>query len=186
MKVAVSAGHNPVAPGAAYNGLTEHAAALVWCADLKAALEAYGHDVFEVPTGGLTAKVGAINAEKCDAAIEIHFNSDGGHAGHGCETLYMPGSTAGEQFARAVQHHLAGVFAPDRGAKEGWYRMDRPGHADFPGDVEGDEVADAFLRLTHCPAVIVEPCFIHDLGSVKMHAEGGAALARGITDYLAQ
>lgn len=184
MKIAISAGHNPQAPGAAFGALTEHAAALDWCAALKAALTEYGYDVFEVPTGGLTAKVGAINAEKCDAALEVHFNSDPGHAGRGCETLYMPGSPSAERFARCVQTQLATVIQPDRGAKEGWYRMDRPGHVDFPGDVDGDEVVDAFLRLTHCPAIIVEPCFIHEAAVLALRGPACNEIARGIAEFV--
>lgn len=183
MKIAISAGHYPQSPGAVFGALTEHAAALEWCALIRPALEAYGVDVYEVPTGGLTSKVGAINAERCDAALELHFNSDPSHTGRGAETLYMPGSVEGERFARTVQAHVTEVITPDRGVKEGWYRMDRPGHADFPGDVEGDEVVDAFLRLTHCPAVICEPCFIHEPMVISARGACAQAIARGIIEY---
>lgn len=185
MKIAVSAGHYPGAEGAVCNGLTEHTAAVLWAVELKTQLEAYGFDAWLVPTGTLPRKIGAINAEGCDLALEIHFNSDPQHAGRGSETLYMPGSLEGEKLARAVQSRLGARFTPDRGAKEAWYRMDRPGHADFAGDVDGDEVADAFVRLTHCPAVIVEPLFIHENVMLPM-AEGAKAIARGVAEYLQQ
>lgn len=180
MKVAISAGHYPAAPGAVFGSLTEHAAADEWIVTLKAALESYGMDVFVVPTGLLSRKVGIINAEKCDAALEVHFNSDPGHAGRGSETLYMPGSKLGEHYANCVQNQLGTVAQPSRGVKEGWYRMDRPGHVDFPGDIDGDEVVDAFLRLTHCPAVIVEPYFIHEPGVLVGKDDCCAAIARGV------
>lgn len=184
MKLALSAGHYPASPGAVYGAVVEHTIAVEWVTYLKPLLEQYGLTVFMVPTGALVAKVGAINAEQCDAAIELHLNSDPAHAGTGCETLYMPGSVESQRFAGEVQSKVALVVPPDRGVKEGWYRMDSPGHADFPGDVEGDEVVDAFLRLTHCPAVIVEPLFIHDPRVLSAGPAVCAALARGIANYL--
>ena len=48
----------------------------------------------------------------------------------------------------------------NRGAKDGWYRMDVPGQVDFPGDVDGDEHKDAFTAQTNCPAFIPEALFI--------------------------
>ena len=183
MKVAISAGHNPASPGAVWAGLTEHEAARVWCKELKLDLEAYGFDVFEVPTGTLPRKIGAINAEKCDLALEIHFNSDPGRKGRGSETLYMPGSVEGERFARAIQSRLAAPCAPDRGVKEAWYRMDRPGHVDFAGDEPGDEVVDAFCRLTYCPAVIVEPLFLHEPGVFPPTRAAITAIASGVALY---
>lgn len=183
MKIAISAGHYPQSPGAVFGALTEHAAAFDWVALLEPALQAYGADVFMVPTGVLTAKVGGINAERCDLALELHFNSDPSHAGRGAETLYMPGSVEGQRLALSVQGHVASVIKPDRGVKEGWYRMDKPGHADFPGDVDGDEVVDAFLRLTHCPAVIVEPCFIHEPYVLSARVAVVQEIARGLMEY---
>lgn len=168
MKVAISAGHNPQAQGAQFGTLTEHAAALEWLECLKPALEAYGMDVFVVPTGQLAAKIGAINAEQCTAAIEVHFNSDPAHKGRGSETLYMPGSALGEHFAHCVQNQLGTVAQPDRGVKKGWYRMEVGGQT------------DAFLRLTHCPAVIVEPFFIHEPGVITGKSAACDAIARGI------
>jgi N-acetylmuramoyl-L-alanine amidase len=180
VKIAVSAGHYPQAQGAQHGALTEYVAATDWCASLKLALEQYGVDVFEVPTGQLTAKIGAINAEHCDAAIEVHFNADAARAGRGSETLYCPGSRRGEVLARAIQADLGRVLVPNRGAKEAWYRMDRPGHLDFPGDRDGDEVVDAFVRLTNCPAVIVEPCFIHEPGVLSARGAACSAIARAL------
>jgi N-acetylmuramoyl-L-alanine amidase len=168
VKVAISAGHNPTAPGAVFGTLTEHAAALDWIDTLKHALESFGIDVFVVPTGSLTAKIGAVNAEKCDAAMEVHFNSDPNHAGRGSETLYMPGSALGEHFAHCVQNQLGVVATPDRGVKEGWYRMEEGGQT------------DAFLRMTNCPALIVEPFFIHEPGVIIGKDLACAALARGV------
>ena len=48
--------------------------------------------------------------------------------------------------------------------------MDRPGHSDYPGDLDGDEVVDYFLRKTNCPAVILEPYFIHETARIEANA----------------
>ena len=45
--------------------------------------------------------------------------------------------------------------------------MDYPGRVDYEGDVDGDEKMDYFLRKTHCPAVIIEPEFIHLWGNIQ-------------------
>jgi hypothetical protein len=44
---------------------------------------------------------------------------------------------------------LAENFPPSRGIKEGWYRMNKENGPDF------------FLDKSKCPAVILEPEFVH-------------------------
>jgi hypothetical protein len=75
--------------------------------------------------------------------------------------LCYPGSAKGMELAHAVQKVLAEDFPPSRGVRAGWYRMDRPGVVDYHGDVEGDETIDYFLKYTNCPAIIIEPDFVH-------------------------
>jgi hypothetical protein len=162
MKIAVSAGHNPTAPGAVWGTYVEHTKAVEWQRLLLTYLAARGVSVFTVPTGGLAKKIADINAAQCDLAVEVHFNSDPAHHGTGSETLYCPGSSKGEELADAVQRAISPFCAPNRGAKPGWYRMDLPGHEDYKGDVDGDEVKDAFLAKTNCTALILEPYFIHE------------------------
>lgn len=189
-KIAVSAGHYPAAPGASYadaagNKYTEHAIACAWQATLGHRLEALGHEVIYVKSGTLTQKIAEINAAEPLLAIEIHFNSAknprGDPVGEGCETLYSPKSDTGKVCARFVQSAMERVVPPGRGTKEGWYRMDVPGRVDFPGDVEGDEAADAFLKQTRCVALIVEPEFIH-----RIHIIGAqqASACEAIADAL--
>lgn len=147
----ISAGHYPAAPGATFERFIEHDEAVLW-ADLMA--DQLGEAATLVPTGVLQTKVAFINSRLLngDVAIEIHFNSaiaDGKHVGRGCETLYYPGSEPGEHIATLCQEALALVFPPSRGVKEGWYRMDPTRGPDF------------FLARTKCPAVILEPEFVH-------------------------
>ena len=176
--IAISAGHYPNAPGACWEGICEHEIAREWVRMICASYR----DVFlEVPVGHLRGKVDFINRNDCQMAVEVHFNSASGH-GNGFETLYCPGSTQGKQCAEIINESLIGIFSPNRGVKEGWYRMDRPGVNDYPGDVDGDEKPDYFLRMTKCPAVIVEPEFIHNyyLKILPHETEACEALAKAI------
>lgn len=146
---------------------------------IAAALKRLNVETVIVPPGTLSMKIGLINSKRCDAALEVHFNSDPGRKGRGSETLYTPGSLHGHQLAVLIQKKLAGLCPPDRGVKEGWYRMDVPGRKDYAEDVDGDEAIDAFLARTNCPAVIVEPFFIHELDRIE---SARAAVCQAIAD----
>lgn len=167
----VSAGHYPSKPGASHGSFTEYDEAAVWANRIVEILD----EAVLVPTGFLRQKAAFINARAPSLAIEIHFNSfkvwrdanrdglmtdDEIHAaGRGSETLYYPGSEKGKRFAEIVQTALASVFQPDRGIKEGWYRLNPDNGPDF------------FLAKTSCPAVIVEPEFIHRKGIIQDNRE---------------
>jgi N-acetylmuramoyl-L-alanine amidase len=154
----ISAGHYPARPGAGYNNFYEHDEAVLWSREIFDALTDLSKSddpiAFEVPTGVLRDKVSYINhrAQSNSIAIEIHFNaavdSAGNNIGKGCESLYMPGSELGQKIAKRLNDAIALDFEPNRGIKEGWYRMDKRKGADF------------FLEKTSCPAVIIEPEFI--------------------------
>jgi N-acetylmuramoyl-L-alanine amidase len=177
----LSPGHYPADPGACFQAgqrlYCEHGEALDWVH--RIAHYARQRVMVDIAPGlWLGDKVRWINrhAPRAELAAEIHFNSDPKRAGRGSETLYCPGSEAGALAARIVQGSMAGLFPPDRGAIEGWYRMDRPGHVDYPGDVEGDERVDYFLKATACPALILEPEFIHN--RQKLHDQRDTACER--------
>jgi len=179
--ILLSAGHYPEKQGACHNGWCEHPVA-VWWADITANLIRGQMPVDIVPTGRLSQKVRYINEQK-DVALmcEIHFNSDVSKRQSGSETLYCPGSRKGKIAAEIVQAELAGVFPPSRGAKEGWYKMDKPGQEDYPGDVEGDEKPDYILAYTKPVALIVEPEFIYNKTLIEQRRTAGcAALAKGL------
>ncbi len=187
--IALSAGHNPNSPGACYpprdkGGTCEYSEAVIWVTLLRHLLEEE-YLVVEVPTGRLTDKVKNINALNVDMAIEIHFNACGGCSASGSETLHFPGSITGKDAAQNIQDELGKVFTPDRGAKAGWFRMDRPGVEDYPGDIDGDERPDYFLRKTNCVALIIEPEFIHNHYKIsELRHEGAVAIARGVQKSL--
>ena len=172
----VSAGHHPASPGAKWERFIEHDEAVIWSHELAACI---GNDCLEVPTGVLRDKVDFINSRimNGDIAIEIHFNAARNAAdepiGNGCETLYYPGSIRGKSLATLCQTALAASYPPSRGVKEGWYRMNPEKGPDF------------FLAKTKCPAVILEPEFVHHSELIENNREAAvidlaAALIEGV------
>jgi len=160
--IAISIGHFQAAPGACWKGQCEYELATTWAQLIYDELK-FRTEVALIAPGKLPAKVAEINDLNTDLAMEIHFNACGGCGASGSETLYMPGSVKGKQAAEIIQHGMVQAMRTrDRGVKEGWFRMDRPGIKDYPGDIDGDEQPDYFLRKTNCPAVIIEPEFIHN------------------------
>lgn len=175
MNLLLSAGHYPGDKGARFpqpNGeFNEHDEAKLWVASIVRHIN-YRTGVLLVPHLDLVGKVRWINTQpQADLAIEIHFNSDGAGRGRGSETLYAPGSVKGRVMADRIQAVIGAILLPNRGVKEGWHRMDRPGHIDYPGDKDGDEKVDYFLRATKCTALIVEPEFIHNKEKIIEHRE---------------
>ena len=164
--ILISAGHYPEARGACYKGNCEHEEAMRWAEQLVAEIEPHAPCML-VPTGTLPEKVHFINTHNPILALEIHFNASENAKAKGFETLYYPGSEKGEALAILTNDALAMCFANNRGVKEGWYRQDRPGYKDYDGDIDGDETPLYFLQKTKCPAVIIEPEFIHNLNVIQ-------------------
>lgn len=183
--LAVSAGHHLKARGAHDgNGFYEYPETQWWA---EAIVEFFNKEVpssvgraFFITPGSLTEKVKEVNKlvleQKVRLAIEIHFNSAPGGGAKGAETLYCPGSVKGEKAAKTVHDRYSSLFLPNRGIKEGWYKMDRPGYKDYEGDVDGDEKPDYFLRMTTCPALILEPEFIQHRDSIEDNREEAVKL----------
>lgn len=185
--ILISAGHNPDAPGACFDDFCEHDEAMKWAENIILELDYLDISAALVPTGSLGSKVRWINQQDyVIAALEIHFNAAmyrGKPTGIGCETLYCPKSQKGEILAGAVQKYLWPLFTPNRGIKEGWYKMDRPDHEDYPGDIDGDEKPDYFLLKTKCPAIIVEPQFIQHKDDIQSkRISGSRQIAHGIIE----
>jgi len=158
-RIGLSAGHYPEKSGAVHNELIEHELILEW---IDRIFDVYddtydfdsqepGFDLVPIPVGRLTEKVRFINNHDFDYVIELHFNSVGGRIVSGSETLYMPGSNRGFEFATIVQENIAPALQiRDRGIKEGVYW----------GSRERTLTPLYFLRRTNCPAIIIEPEFL--------------------------
>lgn len=176
MTIFVSAGHHAHDPGAIFPPVNpvfiEHDEALAWRDLIVAAAAARrSSQVIVVPDGELSSKIAYIN-ERCRAersvAIEVHFNA-GPSSAHGCETLHALNSEEGLVLAEIVHRPIARLFQPDRGIKVGYFRMDPKNKV------------DAFLRETHCPAIIIEPEFVAHHEVIRTHR---AAACAGIADAL--
>ena len=164
--IILSAGHYPESPGTCYPAdnphWCEHTEAVDWVNHI-AILVRQQVKVGIVPTGPLTGKVKWIN-EQCQRnqvklAVEIHFNSDESKQAKGSETLYCPGSVKGELLANIIQGALSSILPPNRGVKEGWFRMIRP--------PDPRAKKDYFLEKTNCPALIIEPEFIYNRRTIE-------------------
>ncbi len=150
--ILISTGHHSKRRGACFEGFCEYDEALLWSSEIAHQLSSSICRV--VPPGYLRNKVNYINSiNDSKLAIEIHFNgavdSKGNRIGKGSETLYFPGSEKGKAAAEQIQSSISKLFVPDRGVKEGWYRMDKSRGVDY------------FLAKTRCVAIIIEPEFIH-------------------------
>lgn len=177
--IAISPGHYPEKPGACHDGFCEYDEAVRW-ADLLCDLLGPGNAV-RVPGKHLKDKVAFINARTpgIAVAVDIHFNAaadaEGNPVGRGCETLYMPDSDDSKCLAEACHAALVSVFTPDRGVKEGWYRMQKKFGPDF------------FLAKTPCPAIIIEPDFIHRRELITAGREEACRLlAKVLLDYVTE
>jgi len=177
IKICVSAGHHPENPGACFVDFCEHAEALEWAIAITDKINLIAGETIAslVPVGVLKDKVNFINNVNPLIAVELHFNSfkvwedankDGlvssdeiHNAGSGSETLYYPGSKKGQVAARCVQSVLGLVCGPNRGVKEGWYRMNK------------DNGPDYFLASTKCTSLIIEPDFIHRVHEIKFNKD---------------
>jgi len=170
--IALSIAHHEAAQGASHEGVTEYKLSTKWVQ----AIAMYSTRIFVPEPGRLPAKVKEINDKDVSIACELHFNAAPGSGATGCETLYYPGSGRGKSIAQIVQTGLMKFLnTKDRGVKEGWYLMDKPGYVDYMGDVEGDEQPDYFLRKTRMPSLILEPLFIEEAVDNNVNIEVFAA-----------
>ena len=171
--IILSAGHNPKQPGACNDEFCEHEIATRWIQKIHDRIEdIYPVDI--VPTGSLSKKVGWINKKKnVDLALELHFNSN--IPAMGCEALYYPGSAKGRILAETLCNGFEkrNLLQPNRGAKEGYYQMDRSKPIDY------------FLRKTKATAVILEPDFIYQKQRIlEAEEEACYTIADLLLDYI--
>lgn len=174
MRIAVSIGHHPTAPGArALSGVDEYALLAPVAGFLIRYLHEEGAEAYMVPGGNLGHKVDWVNRVgglAFDLVIEIHGNADPDADGpadpeaHGCEVLYCNGSERGEQYANVIQRTMVRrLGVRDRGAKPAGF---------------------FWLRKTRWPAVIVEPAFLDEArGEAQLSSEPhviAKAITRGV------
>ena len=95
-------------------------------------------------TGAINYIARTMREDEVTAAIELHFNSASPSA-KGHEWLYWPTSVGGKRLATALRDSMEESY-PDMASRGIKPRGPR-------------QRGSAFLRKTHCPAVIAEPFF---------------------------
>lgn len=182
--IVLSAGHHEARKGACNGSVCEWDIATQWVATIKSYINPF-FESYIVESGTLPNKISQINhIPDVKLAVELHFNSNVNAQGSEC--LYYPGSESGKELSDMILKEFEHIdlFQPNRGSKEGWYKMDSPGVVDYAGDVDGDESIDYFLRKSKCTAVIVEPQFIYHMDDIMNNSvEACRAIADGIIKF---
>lgn len=111
------------------------------------------------------------SAVEADAFVSIHCNASASRDANGTETFYHPVSVVGRRLAQCIQGRVVeAIGTRDRGIKE---------NQDL-----------AVLRLTNCPAALVEIAFLSNvkeegmLEDPKIHALAALAIAEGIAEAM--
>lgn len=171
MKITINGGHYPGrdSGGVGSTGLQEVSVTSDIMARVALYLRAVSYDVLEVQENILNKITEASNQFGADLFVAIHCNSAGDGDVRGTETFCYTTGGESEQLAICIQRQIvSSLGTDDRGVKTGNFYV---------------------LRLTHCPAVLVETAFISNrddeilLGDENMRDQFAAAIARGITDY---
>jgi N-acetylmuramoyl-L-alanine amidase len=118
----------------------------------------------------LKARADIANSWNADCFVSIHCNSAASPEAKGIETYHYPGSENGRRLALAIHRKIVPASGiTDRGVKQ----------ANF-----------AVLRLTNCPAVLVELAFISNpheeilLKTTDFQERAAWAIAAGIAEFL--
>jgi N-acetylmuramoyl-L-alanine amidase len=133
-------------------------------------VDVYSGKGYERAMGWLTEHLEDLGVE---AAVELHFNSADNAGAQGHEWLYWATSTKGHALALSLEKSYAVSFPEAR----------RRGVLPITFGGRGA----AFLRGTHCPAVICEPFFGSNLAewknAVKNETLMVAAISKGISTW---
>jgi len=172
MKITINGGHYPGRDSGAvgHTGLQE---AIVTCdmmGRVAGYLRAVSCEVLEVQENVLSQITDASNRFAAELFISIHCNAATNTDAKGTETFCYSTGGDSEKLATCIQKQIVNSLGMvDRGVKTGNLFV---------------------LRLTDCPAVLVEVAFITNeddemlLADENIRDQFAAAIARGITDYL--
>jgi N-acetylmuramoyl-L-alanine amidase len=173
LKITINGGHYPGRDSGAVGntGLQEALVNRDIMSRVAYYLRTVCYEVLEVQEHVLHQITDASNRFESNLFISIHCNSAMISEVKGTETFCENAGGESEKLATCIQNQIVSNLATiDRGVKVGNFYI---------------------LRLTKCPAVLVEMAFLSNESDEKLLADEGkrdefaAAIARGITDYLA-
>lgn len=176
-KVFLGVGHGGSDPGAVANGFKEKDLNLSIALACQAELARHGVTVLmsrtKDETEDLVNRINECNAFKPDLALDIHNNAGGGD---GAEVFHHHGGGTGKILAENILSEVVKIGQNSRGAKT---KKNSAGQDSF-----------GFIRLTSCPAVIVESAFLDNKTDIKIldtaaeQKAMGIAIAKGILKTL--
>ncbi len=176
-KVFLGVGHGGSDPGAVANGFKEKDLNLSIALACQAELARHGVTVLmsrtKDETEDLVNRINECNAFKPDLALDIHNNAGGGD---GAEVFHHHGGGTGKILAENILSEVVKIGQNSRGAKT---KKNSSGQDSF-----------GFIRLTSCPAVIVESAFLDNKTDIKIidtaeeQKAMGIAIAKGILKTL--
>ena len=171
MKVTINGGHYPGRDSGAvgHTGLQEATVTCDMMARIAGYLRAVSCQVLEVQENVLSQITEVSNRFGAELFVSIHCNAATDSDVKGTGTFCIETGGDSEKLAICIQQQIVNSLGTvDRGVKTGNFYV---------------------LRLTDCPAVLVETAFITNEEDEKLLADENirdqfaAAIARGITDY---
>jgi len=172
MKITINAGHYPGRDSGAIgqSGVQEADINRDIMERVAVYLRDIEYEVLEVQENILSQITDASNAFGTDLFVSIHCNGSNNTLVRGTETFCYNAGGESEKLAICIQNQvISSMGTIDRGVKnENFY----------------------VLRMTNCPAVLVEIAFITNeedekiLVDQNMQDQFAGAIARGITDYI--
>lgn len=175
-KVYLGVGHGGSDPGAVANGFKEKDLTLAIALACRDELVRYGVEVLMSRTtdidGSVNRKVTECDAFGADLGADIHINAGGGDGSEVFHTKYFG---TGNTLAKNIIAEIQAIGQNTRGTK---VKLNQRGNDYF-----------GFIRMTKCPAVLVECAFIDtkDIEIIDTAAEQkamGIAIAKGILKTL--
>lgn len=175
-KVYLGVGHGGSDPGAVANGFKEKDLTLTIALACRDELVRYGVEVKMSRTtdvdGSVNRKVSECDAFGADLGADIHINAGGGDGSEVFHTKYFG---KGNTLAKNIIAEMQEIGQNTRGAK---VKLNQSGNDYF-----------GFIRMTKCPAVLVECAFIDtkDIEIIDTAVEQkamGIAIAKGILKTL--
>lgn len=186
MKICIDPGHGGADSGAVNGGLIEKDMTLVTAKALSVFLRRHGHQTLLTHTGALSEKTKLDLSARCLTAnswgaellISCHYNAGGGDRAEIIRSAYRF-TEQSEKLGTAI---LASLEPLGQNSGRIIVKKNAAENNDYFG----------IIRLSGCPALIIEPCFIdhaHDCTLADTPAKQksvGVAIGRGILRWIGQ